>query len=68
MEEGNTEEHDVAYFRQLLKSQTERLNQLCQKWDDIDTTNLSEDGKVFLCSFYDCLAHFVNTQTCNLDA
>ncbi|CAG2204110.1 DLG7 [Mytilus edulis] len=43
MEEGNTEEHDVAYFRQLLKSQTERLNQLCQKWDDIDTTNLSED-------------------------
>ncbi|VDI31313.1 disks large-associated protein 5 [Mytilus galloprovincialis] len=43
MEEGNTEEHDVAYFRQLMKSQTERLNQLCQKWDDIDTTNLSED-------------------------
>ncbi|XP_052085181.1 uncharacterized protein LOC127722331 [Mytilus californianus] len=43
MEEGNTEEHDVAYFRQLLKSQTERLNQLCQKWDDINTSNLSED-------------------------
>ncbi|CAC5413641.1 DLGAP5 [Mytilus coruscus] len=43
MEEGNTEEHDVAYFRGLLKSQTERLNQLCQKWDDINTSNLSED-------------------------
>ncbi|XP_063442110.1 myb-like protein X isoform X2 [Mytilus trossulus] len=43
MEEGNTEEHDVAYFRQLLKSQTDRLNKLCQKWDDIDTSNLSED-------------------------
>ena len=45
-ENGKTEEHDVTYFRNLLQSETDRLNQLCHKWDDINTNtpDLTDDG------------------------
>ena len=40
-------DHDVPYFRSLLKSETARLNALSDKWNTInDTTEeISEEGR-----------------------
>ena len=49
---GNSEssdegEHDVKYFRRLLKRETNRLNNLSDKWGKIQdsTPGLTEEGK-----------------------
>ncbi|XP_062601997.1 neurofilament heavy polypeptide-like [Saccostrea cucullata] len=42
--EGKQEpEHDVKYFRNLLSSETNRLNALSEKWEGINTPDLSEE-------------------------
>lgn len=48
-EDDMSGEHDVPYFRHLLKSETKKLNSMCQKWEDINTAtpDLSEDGMYF---------------------
>jgi hypothetical protein len=40
--------HGVAYFRNLIVSETVRLNSLCDKWTDINSTTegISEEGMV----------------------
>ena len=40
-------EHDVKYFRNLLKSEKKRLNGLCSTWEDINdsTGGLTEESK-----------------------
>ena len=42
------EEHDAAYFRNLVKMETDRLNEVCAKWEKIsaEEENLSEEGMV----------------------
>ena len=42
------EQHDAAYFRNLVKMETDRLNEICTKWEQISTEeeNLTEEGMV----------------------
>uniref|UniRef100_K1PS34 Disks large-associated protein 5 n=1 Tax=Magallana gigas TaxID=29159 RepID=K1PS34_MAGGI len=37
------EEHDVKYFRNLLISETDRFNVMCEKWETINTPELTEE-------------------------
>ena len=56
MESGNImetqdvgdEQHDATYFRNLVKNETDRLNEICAKWEKIsaEEQNLSEEGMV----------------------
>lgn len=41
-------DHDAEYFRNLLKSETEKLNKACENWEKIDAEKeeLSEEGTV----------------------
>lgn len=43
------QEHDVKYFRNLLISETDRFNVMCEKWETINTPELTEEGKYFTC-------------------
>lgn len=43
------QEHDVKYFRNLLTSETARFNVMCEKWETINTPELTEEGKNFTC-------------------
>ncbi|KAM6311744.1 disks large-associated protein 5 [Aegotheles albertisi] len=38
-------EHDVPYFRNILRSETERLMSQCLQWDGKFELNIPEDGK-----------------------
>lgn len=42
------EQHDAKYFRNLVKKETDRLNEICAKWEKIsaEEENLSEEGMV----------------------
>ena len=42
------EQHDAKYFRHLVKKETDRLNEICAKWEKIsaEEENLSEEGMV----------------------
>lgn len=42
------EQHDAKYFRHLVKKETDRLNEICAKWEEIsaEEENLSEEGMV----------------------
>ena len=56
--------HDVPYFRSLLKSETDRLNGLSDKWNTINdsTDNLTEDGKLIL-NMLNCVKDYKGTST-----
>lgn len=47
-QDAGDEEHDAAYFRNLVKMETDRLNEVCAKWEKIsaEEDNLSEEGMV----------------------
>lgn len=42
------EQHDAKYFRNLVKKETDGLNEICAKWEKIsaEEENLSEEGMV----------------------
>ena len=42
------EQHDAKYFRHLVKKETDSLNEICAKWEEIsaEEENLSEEGMV----------------------
>lgn len=41
------EVHDVTYFRQLMATESDRFNQICQHWNNVNSSSqLSEDGKI----------------------
>ncbi|XP_015767082.1 PREDICTED: uncharacterized protein LOC107345681 isoform X3 [Acropora digitifera] len=44
-ENDDSQKHDARYFRNLVKTETERLNETCKKWDTIKTEeqSLSEE-------------------------
>lgn len=46
-EDVHEESEGVNHFRQILKEETEKLDSLCHKWEDVnaETADLSEDGK-----------------------
>ncbi len=41
------EEHDVPYYRNIMKTETDHLNELGDKWNAIyeSTPNISEEGE-----------------------
>lgn len=43
------EQHDATYFRNLVRKETDRLNEICAKWEKINAEekDLSEEGMVF---------------------
>lgn len=58
------EEHDATYFRNLVQKETDRLNEICAKWEKINAEekDLSEEGIGNVCN----VAHLfvtINTQS-----
>ncbi|KAJ8306130.1 hypothetical protein KUTeg_016675, partial [Tegillarca granosa] len=46
MEDSSEGEHDVAYFRKLLVSETDKLNDHCDRWQKVnDTSDLTEEAR-----------------------
>lgn len=45
-QDSGEEKHDATYFRNLVKMETDRLNEICAKWEKISTEeqDLSEEG------------------------
>ena len=52
------EQHDATYFRNLVRTETDRLNEICAKWEKINAeeTDLSEEGMI--CNVSQLLAHY----------
>lgn len=46
------EEHDATYFRNLVQKETDRLNEICAKWEKINAEekDLSEEGMDNVCN------------------
>ena len=52
LSDQNSDVHDIKYFRNLLKTETSRLQELCNHWEEVNKTNyLTEEG--LYCYFLD---------------
>ncbi|XP_054827746.1 disks large-associated protein 5 [Eublepharis macularius] len=45
LEPMGEQQHDVSYFRNILRSETERLTSQCLEWDGTAETDIPEDAK-----------------------